>query len=130
MNTEPSLPQTPTHSGLEAKGTILGLEGRSVVPVLGAAVLSVLLLALNLGGDSDTLPMRLAVALLPVVLTTAYVVLFVHRKPPHYARDVTEQARGWLLDRFVGLPTDGAVFNARPARRQPPLFANSLPDRI
>ncbi|WP_404424686.1 hypothetical protein [Nibricoccus sp. IMCC34717] len=127
MNPEPNLPQTPTHSGLEAKGTILGLEGRSVVPVLGAAVLSVLLVALNLGGDPESLPMRLGVALLPVVLTTAYVVLFVHRKPPHFARDVAEHWRGLFLDRFVGVPTDAAVFNARPLHRRPPDFVRILP---
>ncbi|MDX2185707.1 MAG: hypothetical protein SFV32_02145 [Opitutaceae bacterium] len=114
MNAEPALPVTLTHSGIEAKGTILGLEGRAVVPVLGAAVLSVLLVALMVTGSEGSLFVRLAFALCPLALTTAYVVSLVHRRPPHFARDVGWWAMSHARGILFAQPGDGLGFNTRP----------------
>ena len=55
MHGEPPLPVTPTHSGNEAKGTILGLEGMSIVPVVGGAILTILLLVILIPGATGGL---------------------------------------------------------------------------
>ncbi len=112
---EPSLPQTATHSGLAAKGTILGLEGRTVVPVLGAVVISILLLSLLVvGGSGQGLGWRIVGACLPTALTILFVLGWVHRRPPHFARD------WWHWRLVAGRAKLGAgergVFQAHPLR--------------
>jgi hypothetical protein len=114
---EPALPVTPTNSGNEAKGTILGLEGMAVVPVLVAAVVSIILVVvLVMGAARSALLPRIIVALSPVGLTLIYVLLFIHKKPPNYQRDAMELWRGRLpvLGRIL-FPA-GVTFNAAPLR--------------
>lgn len=116
MHAEPPLPITPTNSGNEAKGTILGLEGMAVIPVLAAAVVSVLLVVvLVMGTTGSALFPRLLVAMSPVAGTVAYVLAFVHRKPPNYQRDAIELWRGrlpWLGRKLFPL---GVAINAAPS---------------
>ena len=121
MYSEPPLPITPTNSGNEAKGTILGLEGMTVVPVLGAAVVSILLVvALVMGATGGALFGRVVFSLSPVGLTLAYVLVFVHKKPPNYQRDSMELWRGRIP--FLGplLFPAGVAFNSHPEWRQDP----------
>lgn len=115
MYQEPILPTTPTNSGHEDKGTILGLEGMAVVPVLGAAVVSILLVVvLVMGATGSALFPRVLVALSPVGLTTAYVLVFVHRKPPNYQKDALELWRGRVPVLGPLLFPNGVAFNAAP----------------
>ncbi len=116
MDLEPTLPLTATHAGREAKGTILGLEGRCIVPVLFAVVVSVLLLILLVTGSSGALGPRLTLALSPTAATIAYVGLLVHRRPPHYARDVRLYWRTRVPLAGLVLAPQGLAFNGLPRR--------------
>lgn len=111
------MPVTPTNSGNEARGTILGLEGMAVVPVLGAAVVSILLVVvLVMGATRSALFFRVVLALSPVGLTVAYVLTFIHKKPPNYQKDALELWRGRVP--LIGplLFPAGVSFNAVPLR--------------
>ena len=124
MHQEPALPVTPTNSGNEAKGTILGLEGMAVVPVLGAAVVSILLVVvLVMGATGSALWPRVLFSLSPVGLTLTYVLLFIHKKPPNYQRDSFELWRGRVPVVGKLLFPAGVSFNAMPLCTRPPARA-------
>lgn len=108
---------TPTHSGVRAKGTIFGLEGKTVVPVLGATVVSVVLMVMLVMTASGGLVPRIAGSMVPFLLTLVYVVLLVHRRPPHYARDVIEGIRGRIPLIGNRLSPYGVSLNVSPGRK-------------
>jgi len=97
-----------TDSRPRAKGTghAFGFEGNLGLPVIISAMGSILLLTLLFtGGLSFSLPVRFAVGLSPVVLTTTYVVTMRSRRPPRYDVDLLRSA------------VNGRAF--QPARHQP-----------
>jgi hypothetical protein len=118
MYGEPALPVTSTNSGNEAKGTIMGLEGMAVVPVLFSAVASILLVVvLVMGSAGGAMIPRILFALSPVGCTVAYVLLFIHKKPPNYQRDSMELWRGRVPVVGKLLFPAGVSFNVTPLRR-------------
>lgn len=125
MLEEPTLPVTPTHSGVEAKGTILGLEGKTIVPVLLATVGSTLLLALLVVGAPEGAVLgRVVVAWMPTLATLAYVGFFVHRRPPHFARDWWLGWGLWIFERWGSERT--RAFAPVPPCRARPWWAHHL----
>ncbi len=103
---------TRTNSGADSKGVVrLGrweIEGEAYLYVVVGGVLAVLVFAMAV-----SLPLlgRIALALVPVLLSVAWVKCFFVGRPPHYLGD--------FMERLVA----GRHFNLRPqawARLSPP----------
>ncbi len=103
---EGNLIYTDTRPRAKSTGHAFGFEGNLGMPVIVSALISVLLLTALFNSDNSlSIPLKLFVALLPVVLTTGYVALLRSRKPPRFD-----------LDLFASI-LNGPAF--QPARYQP-----------
>ncbi|HEY0791392.1 MAG TPA: hypothetical protein VGD78_10055 [Chthoniobacterales bacterium] len=97
---------TDTRPRAKSTGHAFGFEGNLGLPVIISAMGSILLLTVLFTGTSSfSLPVRFAVGLTPVLLTTTYVVTLRSRRPPRYDVDLLRSA------------VNGRAFE--PARRQP-----------
>jgi hypothetical protein len=80
---------TDTRPRAKSTGHAFGFEGNLGMPVIISGMISVLLLTLLLNGD-NRMPLfaKFLLALLPTVLTTAYIVLLRSRRPPRFDLDL------------------------------------------
>src|ERR1700747_34340 len=80
---------TDTRPRARSTGHAFGFEGNLGMPVIISGMISVFLLTLLLNGDNrKPLFAKFLLALLPTVLTTAYVVLLRSRRPPRFDLDL------------------------------------------
>ena len=80
---------TDTRPRAKSTGHAFGFEGNLGMPVIISGMISVFFLTLLLNGD-NRMPLlaKFLLALLPTVLTTAYVVLLRSRRPPRFDLDL------------------------------------------
>ena len=80
---------TDSRPRAKSTGHAFGFEGNLGLPVIISGMVSVFILTLLLNGD-NRMPLfaKFLVALLPTVLTTAYVVVLRSRKPPRFDLDL------------------------------------------
>ena len=80
---------TDTRPRARSTGYAFGFEGNLGVPVIISGMLSVFILTMLLNEDIGTpLFAKFLLALLPTVLTVAYIVLLRSRKPPRFDLDL------------------------------------------
>ena len=97
---------TDTRPRAKSTGHAFGFEGNLGMPVMISGMLSVFILTLLLNGE-NRMPLfaKFLLALLPTVITTAYVVVLRSRKPPRFDLDLFAS---WVKGRSL-----------QPARIQP-----------
>ena len=80
---------TDSRPRAKSTGHAFGFEGNLGMPVIVSGLLSVLILTLSLNAD-NRMPLfaKFLLALLPTVLTTAYIVVFRSRRPPRFDLDL------------------------------------------
>ena len=80
---------TDSRPRAKSTGHAFGFEGNLGMPVIISGMLSVFILTLLLNGD-NRMPLfaKFLIALLPTVLTTAYVVVLRSRRPPRFDLDL------------------------------------------
>jgi len=80
---------TDSRPRAKSTGHAFGFEGNLGMPVIISGMLSVFILTLSLNGD-NRMPLlaKFLLALLPTVLTTAYVVVLRSRRPPRFDLDL------------------------------------------
>jgi len=100
------LTYTDSRPRAKSTGQAFGFEGNLSLPVIIAALTSVLLLTLLFSGN-NTLPLgaKFALALTPTIVTTGYIILLRNHKPPRFDLDLFSS---WVKGRAFG-----------PARNQP-----------
>jgi hypothetical protein len=87
--TEETLIYTDSRPRAKSTGHAFGFEGNLGMPVVVSALISVLLLTLLFGRTGPfPLPLKLVIALLPLLLTICYIAFLRSRKPPRYDRDL------------------------------------------
>jgi Mn2+/Fe2+ NRAMP family transporter len=80
---------TDTRPRAHSTGHAFGFEGNLGLPVIISAMISVFILTMLLNGHNHwPLFLRFVIALLPTLVTTAYIVLLRSRKPPHFDLDL------------------------------------------
>jgi hypothetical protein len=80
-----------TDSRPRAKGTgyAFGFEGNLGMPVIVSIMVSVLMVTLLLNSDNPwPLPVKLVASLAPTVLTSGYIILLRHKRPPRFDVDL------------------------------------------
>ena len=80
---------TDSRPRAKSTGHAFGFEGNLGMPVIISGMVSVFILTLLLNGD-NRMPLfaKFLIALLPTVLTTAYVVVLRRRRPPRFDLDL------------------------------------------
>ena len=80
---------TDSRPRAKSTGHAFGFEGNLGMPVVISGMISVFVLTMSLNGD-NRLPLfaKFLLALLPTVLTTAYIVVLRSRRPPRFDLDL------------------------------------------
>src|SRR5271165_4812261 len=88
-NINETLSYTDSRPRAKSTGHGFGFEGNLGMPVIISSMISVFILTLLLNGD-HRMPLfaKFLLALLPTVLTTAYVVVLRSRRPPRFDLDL------------------------------------------
>ncbi len=81
---------TNTNSATDSEGMAFGLAGNLFIYLLGSIIVSILGVTLMISVFGVSAIIALALGIVPVVLTLAYLKIFKHRKPPHYQEDLFE----------------------------------------
>lgn len=110
---------TRTHSGPDSKGVVRfgrwELEGEAYLFVVAGAVIAILVFIL---AAALAFPTRVGVTALPLIVSTAWVKVFIVGRPPHYVGDFFE---GLIVGRHfdLGMTLRSRSSHPRPWRANP-----------
>jgi hypothetical protein len=105
---------TDSRPRAKSTGQAFGFEGNLSMPVMIAALTSVLLLTLLFSGKNG-LPVlaKFALALAPTITTAGYIILLRNRKPPRFDLDLFSS---WVNGRAFGPPRNQPLHPFLPPR--------------